>query len=308
MFLFQELDRAKGKFRPPKMAIVRFKKSKGSYRKQSSFNISNEKQARQITEVLEGWYPKIAEMTAETIADEATTRATATATKTRTPTSERRARRIDGRRCDDRRHRQSAVAREPPQSPHRRRVPGDRRRSRAACWRPRASRSWTRWRPTSGSRRPPSIAVHGGDGTLHKTVTALGRAFGDRPAAADRDPVRRDHERRRDLAAHPRATVGVPDGDRRRGPQRPAARDDPAALPAHRRRAGVPVRQRSARQLPRRVLRAERLRSRRARGCCSRARSFRRSGTARSSSGCSSGSRARSASTAPCSSRRRSSA
>jgi len=53
MFLFQELDRAKGKFRPPKMAIVRFKKAKGSYRKQSSFNISNEKQARQITEVFE---------------------------------------------------------------------------------------------------------------------------------------------------------------------------------------------------------------------------------------------------------------
>ena len=51
------------------MAIVRFKKSKGSYRKQSSFNISNEKQARQITEVLEGWYPKIAEMTAETTAE-----------------------------------------------------------------------------------------------------------------------------------------------------------------------------------------------------------------------------------------------
>ena len=91
MFLFQELDRAKGKFRPPKMAIVRFKKSKGSYRKQSSFNISNEKQARQITEVLEGWYPKIAEMTAE-MTDDADARATATATKTRTPTSERRAR------------------------------------------------------------------------------------------------------------------------------------------------------------------------------------------------------------------------
>ena len=69
MFLFQELDRAKGKFRAPKMAIVRFKKSKGSYRKQSSFNISNEKQARQITEVLEGWYPKIAEMTAAIAAE-----------------------------------------------------------------------------------------------------------------------------------------------------------------------------------------------------------------------------------------------
>ena len=69
MFLFQELDRAKGKFRPPKMAIVRFKKSKGSYRKQSSFNISNEKQARQITEVFERWYPKIAEVAAAAAAD-----------------------------------------------------------------------------------------------------------------------------------------------------------------------------------------------------------------------------------------------
>jgi len=66
MFLYQELDRAKGTFRPPKMAIVRFKKSKGSYRKQSSFNISNEKQARQITEVFERWYPKIGELTEKT--------------------------------------------------------------------------------------------------------------------------------------------------------------------------------------------------------------------------------------------------
>jgi hypothetical protein len=63
MFLFQELDRASGKFRPPKMAIVRFKKSKGVYRKQSSFNISSEKQARQIAEVFEQWYPKIQEAT-----------------------------------------------------------------------------------------------------------------------------------------------------------------------------------------------------------------------------------------------------
>ena len=46
------------------MAIVRFKKSKGSYRKQSSFNISNEKQARQIAEVFERWYPKMQAATA----------------------------------------------------------------------------------------------------------------------------------------------------------------------------------------------------------------------------------------------------
>jgi hypothetical protein len=72
MFLFQELDRKAGKFRPPKMAIVRFKKSKGSYRKQSSFNISSEKQARQIAAVFEGWYPRIAkEITSAAAGDEA---------------------------------------------------------------------------------------------------------------------------------------------------------------------------------------------------------------------------------------------
>lgn len=63
MFLYQELDRQSGKYRAPKMAIVRFKKWKGAYRKQSSFNVSNEKQARQIMEVFEGWFPKIREAT-----------------------------------------------------------------------------------------------------------------------------------------------------------------------------------------------------------------------------------------------------
>ena len=59
MFLFQELDRARGAFRAPKVAIVRFKKARGSYRKQSSFNISSETQARQIAAVFERWYPKM---------------------------------------------------------------------------------------------------------------------------------------------------------------------------------------------------------------------------------------------------------
>ena len=63
MFLYQELDKATGQFRAPKIAIVRFKKWKGSYRKQSSFNVSSEKQARQITDVFEGWYEKMAAAT-----------------------------------------------------------------------------------------------------------------------------------------------------------------------------------------------------------------------------------------------------
>jgi hypothetical protein len=65
MFLYQELDKATSKFRAPKIAIVRFKKWKGAYRKQSSFNVSSEKQARQITEIFEQWYPKMAAAGAE---------------------------------------------------------------------------------------------------------------------------------------------------------------------------------------------------------------------------------------------------
>ena len=56
MFLYQELDRKTEAWREPKVAIVRFKKSGGVYRKQSSFNISSERQGRQIVENIEKWY------------------------------------------------------------------------------------------------------------------------------------------------------------------------------------------------------------------------------------------------------------
>jgi hypothetical protein len=59
MFLYQELDRKTEAWGPPKVSIVRFKKSGGVYRKQSSFNISSEKQARQIVDVIEKWYAEI---------------------------------------------------------------------------------------------------------------------------------------------------------------------------------------------------------------------------------------------------------
>jgi hypothetical protein len=75
MFLYQELDRASGAFRAPKIAIVRFKKFKGAYRKQSSFNVSSEKQARQITSVFESWYPKMSEVAEAAGGDEPEDRA-----------------------------------------------------------------------------------------------------------------------------------------------------------------------------------------------------------------------------------------
>jgi len=61
MFLYQELDKAKNEFRAPKIAIVRFKKFRGQYRKQSSFNVSSEKQARQISTIFEQWYETMAQ-------------------------------------------------------------------------------------------------------------------------------------------------------------------------------------------------------------------------------------------------------
>jgi hypothetical protein len=59
MFLFQELDRPSGKFRAPQMAIVRFRKARGLYRKQSAFVISSGPQARQFAQVFGRWYPKM---------------------------------------------------------------------------------------------------------------------------------------------------------------------------------------------------------------------------------------------------------
>ncbi|ACY19235.1 hypothetical protein [Haliangium ochraceum] len=60
MFLYEELDRKTDEWRAPKVAIVRYKKWQGTYRKQSNFNISSEKQARQIITALEGWYSESA--------------------------------------------------------------------------------------------------------------------------------------------------------------------------------------------------------------------------------------------------------
>lgn len=59
MFLYQELDRKTEQWGAPKCAIVRFKRVNGLYRKQSSFNISSEKQARQIVDVIQRWYAEV---------------------------------------------------------------------------------------------------------------------------------------------------------------------------------------------------------------------------------------------------------
>ena len=68
MYLYQDLDRASKTYKAPKVAIVRYRKSRGVYRKQTSFNISSERQGRMIMEVLERWYS-----TADELADKKAT-------------------------------------------------------------------------------------------------------------------------------------------------------------------------------------------------------------------------------------------
>ncbi len=57
MFLYQEIDRKSGDFGPVKATIRRYRKQGGQFRPQSKFNISNEKQARKIADVLQAWFP-----------------------------------------------------------------------------------------------------------------------------------------------------------------------------------------------------------------------------------------------------------
>ena len=144
---------------------------------------------------------------------------------------------------------------------HCRRIPGDRRRSGPRA-RPQDARRAGCAGGASCRQAPPTvIAVHGGDGTLHKTVTALDRAFGDDPlppiailCGGTMNVVATS------LGMRERPAVFL-QRDRRGDARRAAARDDAAPLPAHRRQARVPVRQRPARQLPGRILRARRIRA-----------------------------------------------
>ena len=70
MFLYQELDKKTEQWRAPKVAIVRYKKWNGVYRKQSGFNISSEKQARQIVAAIEQWYAGAAGGDGDDVPDE----------------------------------------------------------------------------------------------------------------------------------------------------------------------------------------------------------------------------------------------
>jgi len=61
MFLLQNLDKKTGDYKAPQIRIVRYKKSGGRYLPQSKFTISSARQARQITDIIQGWLPDMGE-------------------------------------------------------------------------------------------------------------------------------------------------------------------------------------------------------------------------------------------------------
>jgi len=69
MFLFREVDRKTDEWRDAKVAIVRYKKVNGVYRKQSNFNITNEKQAGQIVDALQVWFSEESKSERANLAD-----------------------------------------------------------------------------------------------------------------------------------------------------------------------------------------------------------------------------------------------
>ncbi len=56
MFLFQEMDPATKEYRAPKIGVRRYRKLKGEYKYQSKFNISSEKQALEMVDIIQSWF------------------------------------------------------------------------------------------------------------------------------------------------------------------------------------------------------------------------------------------------------------
>jgi hypothetical protein len=55
MFKYQDLDKASGEYKAPKISIRRYQKRSGEYKTMSKFNISSIAQAQKVCEILQKW-------------------------------------------------------------------------------------------------------------------------------------------------------------------------------------------------------------------------------------------------------------
>ncbi len=58
LYLYQELDTSTNEYKSPKAMLVKYRKVRGVYRKHSSINITNSKDALNISDVLKEWFGK----------------------------------------------------------------------------------------------------------------------------------------------------------------------------------------------------------------------------------------------------------
>ena len=56
MYLYQDWNKAKSEYGSPKIRIQRYQKRDGSYFARSKFNISSEKQAKRMVEIINSWF------------------------------------------------------------------------------------------------------------------------------------------------------------------------------------------------------------------------------------------------------------
>jgi len=59
LFLYEELDRRTGAFRPPRAAVVRFQKVRGGYRKHSAFVVGSADEMGVLLSTLGRWAPRL---------------------------------------------------------------------------------------------------------------------------------------------------------------------------------------------------------------------------------------------------------
>ena len=55
MFKYQDLDKASGDYKAPKISIRRYQKRNGEYKTMSKFNLSSIAQAQKVCEILKKW-------------------------------------------------------------------------------------------------------------------------------------------------------------------------------------------------------------------------------------------------------------
>ena len=59
MYLYREMDKKTEAYGAQKVSIRRYQKRNGVYRQQSKFNISSEKQAKEMIKMLHNWFPPV---------------------------------------------------------------------------------------------------------------------------------------------------------------------------------------------------------------------------------------------------------